>query len=110
MLTSATDPAQKTEALHKAGVATTPLDETGLRAAPIDSSKRFEYADLYVSLGDPAGMRQLAPYLTNVMKTNPWSLDKCENLTDTLRHYRFRRIAGTDGKSLPDVDPLAPKP
>jgi hypothetical protein len=105
-LTTGTDPAQKAEALRRAGVSSTPLEETGLRPAPIDTSKRFEYADVYVSLGDPNGQRQLAQYF---FKQDVWSLDKFESLSDTLRHYRFRRLLGTDGKALPYVDPFAPR-
>jgi len=82
-------------------------EDTGLRPAAVNSTQRFEYVDLYVSLGDPVGQRQLAPYL---LKSEVWTIDKFENLSDTLRHYRFRRLVGTDGKSLPEVDPLAPRP
>lgn len=86
---------------------TTPAEQAGLRTAAIDSSKRFEYADVYVSFTDPTGQRALAAYF---MKPEIWTIDKFEQLSDTLRHYRFRRLAGQNGKSLPDVDPFAPKP
>ena len=105
-IASGTDSVQKDEALRRAGVAPKPLEETGLRAAAIDRSKRFEYVDLYVSMGDPTGQRQLAPYF---LQQEVWTLDKFENLSDTLRHYRFRRIVGPDGKALPSVDPFAPR-
>lgn len=85
--------------------AMTPAEQTGLRPAAVDSSKRFEYADLYVSLTDPQGQRALAPYF---LKSDVWTIDKFEQLSDTLRHYRFRRLAGPDGKSLPEVDPFNP--
>jgi len=99
--------APSTETLRNAGVGPRAAEETGLRSAAVDNTKRFEYVDLYVSLGDPTGQRQLAPYF---LKSDVWTIDKFENLSDTLRHYRFRRLVGTDGKSLPEIDPLAPKP
>ena len=107
-LTTGTNPDEKAAALSKAGVALSPAESTGLRAAPVDSTKHFEYRDVYVNMGDPDGQRQLAYYFTP-KQINPWMIDKFENLSDTLRHFRFRRLAGPDGKSLPDVDPLAPK-
>lgn len=99
--------APSAETLRNAGVGPRAAEDTGLRPAAVNSTQRFEYVDLYVSLGDPVGQRQLAPYL---LKSEVWTIDKFENLSDTLRHYRFRRLVGTDGKSLPEVDPLAPRP
>lgn len=99
--------APTTDTLRNAGVGPRAAEDTGLRPAPVNSSQRFEYVDLYVSLGDPTGQRQLAPYF---LKPEVWTIDKFENLTDTLRHYRFRRLVGSDGKPFPEVDPLAPRP
>jgi hypothetical protein len=93
-------------ALQKAGVQPAVVSDVGLRAAAVDNTKRFEYRDLYVSLTDPTGQRALAPYF---MKSDVWTLDKCETLSTTLRHYRFRRIVAPDGKALPEVDPFGPK-
>jgi hypothetical protein len=104
-IASGSDPVQKAEALQNAGVVNSNPQDAGLAPVAIDQSKHFVFADVYVSLGDPTGQRQLAPYL---LKPEVWTIDKFENVSDTQRHYRFRRIAGPDGKALPDVDPFAP--
>jgi len=102
-------PGADAAALNKAGVGSkAPADEPGvLRPLSVEATRRFEYVDLYVSMGDPVGQRKLAPY---ILKGEIWTLDKFENVTDTLRHYRFRRMVGTDGKAMPDLDPLSPRP
>lgn len=104
-----TDPARAAE-LRNAGAAPRAVEETGLRPAPVDTTKRFEYVDLYVSMGDPAGQRQLMPYLIPQEGPTPWTIDKLEYVSDTLRHFRFRRLVSTEGKALPEVNPLAPRP
>lgn len=70
-----------------------------------ESSRRFDVVDLYIDQTDPAGVRQLAPYLFN----EEWMLTKCEYLTPTLRHYRFQRIVAGNGARLPEVDPFKPR-
>ena len=82
-----------------------PTEAAALKPAAVDTSRRFEYADVYVSMTDPTGQRQLAVYF---MKPEVWTIDRFEQVSDTLRHYRFRRLAGQDGKSLPEVDPFNP--
>jgi hypothetical protein len=73
----------------------------GSKTPEIDTTKKLEFADVYVSLEDPTGMRALVPYL---MKPESWTLIKCEMTSTTARHYRFQKVASNDGKSLPDVD------
>ena len=68
-----------------------------------DPSKRFEYADVYVTMGDPTGMRSLVPYL---MKPEEWMLIRCDMMTPTYKHYKFQRITTADGRALPSVDPF----
>jgi hypothetical protein len=67
----------------------------------VDASKRFEYADVYTSLGDPEGMRALVPYL---LHPETWMLIKCEMLSATDKHYRFQKLVAGDGRALPEVD------
>jgi hypothetical protein len=105
-IASGSDPVQKTEALQNAGVGPSQPQNAGPAPVAIDPSKHFVYADVYVDLGDPVGQRQLAPYF---LRPEVWTIDKFESVSDTQRHYRFRRIAGPDGKALPDVDPFAPR-
>jgi hypothetical protein len=76
-------------------------DAPGSSTPEIDSSRRFEYVDVTVELGDPVGMRALVPYL---MKPESWTLIKCDMTSATSKHYRFQRVTSNDGKSLPDVD------
>jgi hypothetical protein len=73
----------------------------GSKTPEIDTTKKLEFADVYVSLEDPTGMRALVPYL---MKPESWTLIKCEMTSSTSRHYRFQKVASNDGKALPDVD------
>ena len=67
----------------------------------IDTTRRFEYADITVDLGDPNGMRALVPYL---IKPEIWTLIKVEMVSTTSKHYRFQKVTSNDGRSLPDVD------
>lgn len=76
-------------------------DAPGSSTPEIDSTRRFEYADVTVDLGDPVGMRALVPYL---MKPESWTLIKCDMLSATSKHYRFQKVTSNDGKALPDVD------
>jgi len=80
--------------------------DPALKPAPVQTDKRFEFADVYVDQTDPTGQRKLVPYL---LKTEEWQIDKVEYLSTTLRHYRFRRLVSNSGKSFPDVDPLRPR-
>lgn len=103
---SSTDGATQADAMKNAGVGTKAADPVALRPAAVDATKRFDYRDVYVFIGDPDGQRQLAYYF---LRQNIWTIDKMEQYTDSCRHFRFRRLVGADGKPLPDVDPLAPK-
>jgi hypothetical protein len=69
----------------------------------IDPTKRFEYADVYVDLGDPMGMRSLVPYLMNQKE---WMILQCEMLTPTFKHYKFQRVTDGQGRALPSTDPF----
>src|SRR5258706_10950777 len=71
------------------------------RPLAMDTSNRFEYADVYVSMGDATGMRALVPYL---MKPESWMLVKCEMLTPTYKHYRFQKVSTGDGRATPEGD------
>src|SRR5262245_4697839 len=73
----------------------------GSATPEIDTTRRFEYADVTVDLGDPNGMRALVQYL---MKPEVWTLVKCEMTSTTSKHYRFQKVTSNDGRSLPDVD------
>jgi hypothetical protein len=89
----------------------TPVTEPGGSAATttpptvatpaVDPTRRFEYAEVTVDLGDPVGMRALVPYL---LKPETWTLVKCEMLSATSKHYKFQKVTSNDGRSLPDVD------
>lgn len=71
------------------------------KAITFDTTRKLEYADIWVDLGDAAGQRALVPYL---MKPEEWRLVGCEMLSPTSKHYRFMRVSTQDGKSLPQVD------
>ncbi|HVE39578.1 MAG TPA: hypothetical protein VNM14_06800 [Planctomycetota bacterium] len=70
-------------------------------AVATDPSARFEYQDVYTTLGDPEGMRALVPYL---LHPDTWMLVKCEMLSTTEKHYRFQKISTGTGRVMPDVD------
>jgi len=78
---------------------TSPL--MGTKVITFDTTRKLEYADLWVDMGDPAGQRALVPYL---MKPEEWRLVGCEMTSPTSKHYRFMRVSTQDGKSLPQVD------
>jgi len=67
----------------------------------IDATRRFEYAEVTVDVGDPVGMRALVPYL---LKPETWTLVKCEMVSTTSKYYKFQKVTSNDGRSLPDVD------
>ena len=67
----------------------------------VDATKKFEFADIYVDLGDPNAMRALVPYL---IKPESWMLVQCEMTSPTSKHYKFQRLTATDGRAMPDVD------
>jgi hypothetical protein len=77
-------------------------------AAPvaIDTNRQREYADVYVDLKDPNGQKSLVYYL---LKPEEWHIEKVTQLTPTTKHWRFWRLTRTDGKSMPEVDPLRPR-
>jgi len=76
-----------------------PLSAT--KSITFDTTRKLEYADIWVDMGDAAGQRALVPYL---MKPEEWRLVGCEMLSPTSKHYRFMRVSTQDGKSLPQVD------
>jgi hypothetical protein len=76
-------------------------DTPTVRAPAIDTTRRFEYAEVTVDLGDPVGMRALVPYL---MKPETWILIKCDMLSATSKYYKFQKVTSNDGRSLPEVD------
>ena len=88
--------------------ATTSADAVPGVAAPIavDVNQRREYEDVYVDLKDPNGQKGLVYYL---MKPEEWHIDKVVQMTPTTKHWRFWRIARTDGKKMPEIDPLRPR-
>jgi hypothetical protein len=96
-------PTEQKELLSEKNLEPKPPTDPGLRAAVLDTSQRLETVDLYVDQSSQESNRKLVPYL---MRTDEWMLVKCELLSATLKHYRFQRVARTDGRSLPDVDPL----
>jgi hypothetical protein len=71
------------------------------QAAAVDPSSRFEFADVYTSLGDAEGMRALVPYL---LHPETWTLIKCEMTSATDKHYRFQKISTGTGRIMPEVD------
>jgi len=79
----------------------TPPPTSANKTVTFDTTRKLEYVDIYVDLGDPAGQRALVPYL---MKPEDWMLCKCEMLSPTTKHYTFMRVSTADGRSLPQVD------
>ncbi len=71
------------------------------KTVTIDTTKKLEYVNLWVDLGDPNGQRALVPYL---LKPEEWMLIKCEMLSPTSKHYTFQRVTTADGRALPQVD------
>ncbi|HLY73135.1 MAG TPA: hypothetical protein VKU80_03370 [Planctomycetota bacterium] len=74
---------------------------TATKSVTFDTSKKLEYVDLYIDMGDPSGQRALVPYL---MKPKDWMLIGCDMTSTSSKHYRFMRVSTTDGKELPEVD------
>lgn len=74
-------------------------------AAPlaVDSNQKREYADVYVDLKQPDGQKALVSYL---LKPEEWHIEKVVHLSPTQKHWRFWRVARTDGKAMPEIDPL----
>jgi hypothetical protein len=82
-------------------LATDLAGKSAARGVAIDQSNRFEYQDVYTSLGDPEGMRALVPYL---LHPETWMLIKCEMTSPTDKHYRFQKISTGTGRAMPEVD------
>ena len=82
-----------------AATASTPV--SGSQTVTFDSTKKLEYADVYVDMGDPTGMQALVPYL---LKPKDWMLVGCEMTSATSKHYRFMKVASNTGQELPDVN------
>jgi hypothetical protein len=76
--------------------------DPGLKAANVTAGQQMEFVDLYIDQTDPTSGRTLVPYI----QSKEWTLILCEMLTPTSRHWRFQRITTTDGRSLPQLDPL----
>jgi len=93
-------PSTKGTPITEPGGSTTTSTPT-VPAPAVDPTRRFEYAEVTVDLGDPVGMRALVPYL---LKPETWTLVKCEMLSATSKHYKFQKVTSNDGRSLPDVD------
>lgn len=72
----------------------------------IDSAQRREYAEVTVNLQDPNGQKVLVSYL---MKPEEWHIEKVTQTTPTTKRWRFWRVARSDGKSMPEIDPLKPR-
>jgi hypothetical protein len=73
-----------------------------LKAANVTPGQQMEFVDLNIDQTDPTSGRVLVPYI----QSKEWTLILCEMLTPTSRHWRFQRITTTDGRSLPQLDPL----
>jgi hypothetical protein len=84
-----------------ASAGTTATTPTANKTVTIDPTKKLEYVNIWVDLGDPNGQRSLVPYL---LKPEEWMLIKCEMLSPTSKHYTFQRVTTADGRSLPQVD------
>lgn len=89
-------------------VSTDSVDPVGNLVAPVavDANQRREFAEIVVNLKDPNGQKPLVYYL---MKPDEWHIDKVVQLDATTKRWRFWRVARTDGKSMPEVDPLRPR-
>jgi hypothetical protein len=70
---------------------------------PIDRNRKLETVDVFTDLMDPSSSKKLVSYL---MKPEEWMVVRVDMPSTTTRWWRFQRVARTDGKSLPDVDPL----
>ncbi len=102
--------------LQSKGVASPSPSTTGNNSAPstagvtaplaVDTNRQREYADVYVDMKDPGGQKGLVSYL---MKPDEWHIEKVVQINPTLKHWRFWRVARTDGKSMPEIDPLRPR-
>ena len=93
-----------------AGAATAASAEAApgaLAPAAVDTRQKREYADVYVDMTDPSGQKVLASYL---LKPEEWNIEKVVQLTPSKKHWRFWRVVRTDGKSMPEVDPLRTPP
>ena len=88
-------------AINNPGADSDLAGKSAAKPLAMDGSNKFEYADVYVTLGDATGMRELVPYL---LKPEVWTLIKCEMLSDTSKHYRFQRISTGTGRVMPEVD------
>lgn len=77
-------------------------------AAPLalDTNQKREYADVYVDLKNPTGQKELVSYL---LKPDEWHIHKVVQTSPTTKHWRFWRVARTDGKAIPEIDPLRPR-
>lgn len=84
------------------------VDNVGGVIAPVavDVNQRREFAEVVVNLKDPNGQKPLVYYL---MKPEEWHIDKVVQMDAYTKRWRFWRVARTDGKSMPEIDPLRPR-
>jgi len=82
-------------------LATDLAGKSAAQSVTVDGSNRFEYEDVYTSLGDPEGMRALVPFL---LHPETWMLVKCDMTSATTKHYRFQKISTGTGRAMPEVD------
>jgi hypothetical protein len=69
----------------------------------IDRNRRLETVDVFTDLMDPGTSKNLVSFL---MRPDEWLVVRVDMPSPTTRWWRFQRVARTDGKSMPDVDPL----
>jgi hypothetical protein len=70
---------------------------------PVDRNRKLETVDVFTDLKDPSTQKQLVSFL---MKPDEWMVVRVDMPSATTRWWRFQRVARTDGRSMPDVDPL----
>lgn len=86
------------------------ISEAPVTAAPgskkldVDTSQRLEVVDLHIDMRQRNALRPVLPYL---LRSEEWMLVKMEQTSRHTRHYRFQRVASSQG-SFPSPDPLAP--
>lgn len=88
-------------AIADAAANTAATAQTVLGTNQSQMAQKLQYADVWVSLGDPEGMKALVPYL---MKPGVWMLIKCEMFSATSRHYQFMKVTAGPDIPMPEVD------
>lgn len=77
-----------------------------LKPMSFESGRKFEVVEVWVDQTQPNAQRKLVPYL---LKSDEWTLVKCEHLSVTRKLYKFQRLV-TSEKKPPEIDPLNPPP